>query len=313
MRVSGITIAYQAESNGYPVAESIRSMLPLCDEVVVNVGQSDDGTRAAVLAIASPKIRLLDEPWDLDQRTKGLLLSRETNRAMDAATGDWVVYLQADEVLHERDLPSLAASIARASDGAGIDGLSLRYLHFYGSPAWVQDHPFKWYRRAVRVVRRDPAIRSVGDALKFRRFVGGAPVRLRTLRTGIPVYHYGWARPPDVMLRKQRHFDRFWHGDEALRRKYAAMSAEHIYDDLGHLRRFLGDHPAVMRDRVAAATWAFNPGVERQLPRWMRLAVLAVSWPLTRAVAKLAGRWAARRKHGGPNAEPPPSDEGAAG
>jgi len=291
MRVSGITIAYQAESNGYPVAESIRSMLPLCDEVIVNIGQSEDGTKAAVLGIGSPKIRLLEEPWNLDLREKGLLLSRETNRALDAATGDWVVYLQADEVLHEDDLTPLAAWIGRAAGRRGTDGLSLAYLHFYGSPAFVQDHPFKWYRRAVRVVRRDPAIRSVGDALKFRRFDRGRPRRLSVLRTGVTVYHYGWARPPAVMLQKQRHFDRFWHGDEALRAKYAAMSAEHIYDDLGHLRRFSGTHPAVMADRVRSATWAFDPGIGRQRPRWMRWALLGVTWPLSRAYAKVKARW----------------------
>ena len=292
MKVSGITIAYQAESNGYPVAESIRSMLPLCDEVVVNIGQSDDGTRDAVLGIGSPKIRLQEEAWDLDLREKGLLLSRETNRALDAATGDWVVYLQADEVLHERDLNPLYMWIGRADGWPGIDGLSMRYLHFYGSPDWVQDHPFKWYRRAVRVVRRDPAIRSVGDALKFRLIPpgGGRPRRLRTLRTQVPVYHYGWARPPDVMLRKQRHFERFWHGDEALRQKYAAMSAEHIYDDLGHLRRFTDSHPAVMRERVRASTWPFDPHVERQWPRWLRLGALAVTWPVTRAFRKAMAR-----------------------
>ncbi len=292
MKVSGITIAYQAVSNGYPVAESLRSMLPLCDEVIVNVGQSDDGTREAVEALGSSRIRLLAEPWDLDLRERGLLLSRETNRALDAASGDWVVYLQADEVLHERDLDPLGGWIRRADVRPRIDGLSLAYLHFYGSPAFVQDHPFKWYRRAVRVVRRDPAIRSVGDALKFRRFRGGRPHRLRVLRTPVTVYHYGWARPPDVMLRKQRHFERFWHGDEALRAKYASLSAEHIYDDLGHLRAFTGAHPAVMAGRVREATWAFAPGLERQPPRWLRLAWLAVRWPLARAYAKVRAAWA---------------------
>ena len=135
----------------------------------------------------------------------------------------------------------------------------------------------------------------MGDALKFRRFVRGVPTRLRTLRTAIPVYHYGWARAPETMLRKQRHFERFWHGDEVLREKYAAMSAEHIYDDLGHLRRFAGTHPAVMRERVLAATWPFEPGVERQPPRWIRLGLLMVRWPLARLYAKVMARWQAWR------------------
>ena len=111
MRISGITIAREAVAHGYPVAESLASLLPLCDEVVVNLGDSADGTRDAVRALGSDKIRLVEEPWDLGLREKGLLLSRETNRALDAATGDWAIYLQADEVLHEDDSERLRADL----------------------------------------------------------------------------------------------------------------------------------------------------------------------------------------------------------
>ena len=124
MKISGITIAYRAVENGYPLAESLRSMLPLCDEVIANVGVSDDGTREVIDGIGSPKVRLVEEAWDLSLREKGLLLSHETNRAMDAATGDWIVYLQADEVLHERDLEPLPALLRppalRAGQSVGL-------------------------------------------------------------------------------------------------------------------------------------------------------------------------------------------------
>lgn len=296
--VSGITIGYQALANGYPVLESIRSMLPACDEIVANIGKSSDGTPEAVRGIGSPKVKLLEEPWDLSLREKGLLLSRETNRAMDYCTGDWIVYLQADEVLHEKDLPVLRETIEKVDSDRGVDGISFRYLHFYGSPWFYQDHPFKWYRRAVRSVRNDPAVRSVGDALKFRRLPGAAGARLETppglrhrrvrvVRSAVTVYHYGWARPPEVMLRKQRHLDRFWHRDEDIDRRYAGMAAAEIYSDLGNLERFTGSHPAVMADYVGASAWPFESGAERQPPRWLRLLGLLLGYPLGRLLAKL--------------------------
>ena len=43
-----------------------------------------------------------------------------------------------------------------------VDGLSFRYLHFYGGPRFVQDHPFRWYRRAVRAVKSGRGVVSVG-------------------------------------------------------------------------------------------------------------------------------------------------------
>jgi len=285
MRISGITIAYRAVENGYPLAESLRSLMPLVDEIVANVGISDDGTLETIAGLGSDRIRLLEEEWDLSFREKGLLLSRETNRALDAATGEWVVYLQADEVLHEQDLDGLRALIAACHSRHDVDGIELGYLHFYGSPRFVQDNPFTWYTRAVRVVRRDPTIRSVGDALKFRRLEQGRPRRLRTVRARARVYHYGWARPPEVMLRKQKHFDRFWHSDGEIARRWATVDARTIYSDTANLVPFAGTHPAVMAERVAAATWQFDP--ERSaLPRWARLALLAVLHPIRKTIAR---------------------------
>jgi hypothetical protein len=59
MKISGFTIVRNAELLDFPVEESIRSILPLCDEVVVNLGRSEDGTLDRVRAIADPKIRIL--------------------------------------------------------------------------------------------------------------------------------------------------------------------------------------------------------------------------------------------------------------
>jgi hypothetical protein len=48
MKVSGFTILRQTVRLGYPFTESIRSLLPLVDELVVGVGDGDDGTWEAV-------------------------------------------------------------------------------------------------------------------------------------------------------------------------------------------------------------------------------------------------------------------------
>ena len=257
-------------ANRYPVVECARCLLSFCDEVVANVGASDDGTREALLGLGDSRIRLLEEPWDLGLREKGRLLSRETNRAMDLCRGDWVVYLQADEILHEDDIPELISMMEKCGRNPRIDGISFRYLHFYGSPHFVQDNPLKWYTRAVRAVRTARNIVSVGDALKFRRMAGGIARRIRETRSSIRVFHYGWARPPEMMVEKQRHLERFWHDDATLEKRFAAVDAGSIYSDTRHLVPFTGTHPAVMRDVVAEASWVFEPGIVK-MPRWVRL------------------------------------------
>src|SRR5207248_11000352 len=83
----------------YPIVPAIRSILELCDEVVVNVGKSDDDTRDVVAALGDPRIRILDSAWDFSRGSGAL--SHETNRAMAACRGEWGVYIQADEVRSE--------------------------------------------------------------------------------------------------------------------------------------------------------------------------------------------------------------------
>src|ERR1700733_9033874 len=105
MKISGFTIVRNAVKFNYPVVPSIRSILPICDEFIVNVGDSQDGTLELIRSIASPKVRIIQSQWDM---TKGSsVLSEETNRALKECKGDWAFYLQSDEVIHEADLVRL--------------------------------------------------------------------------------------------------------------------------------------------------------------------------------------------------------------
>ena len=89
MKVSGFSIIRNAQKFGYPVVEAISSILPLCDEFVVNVGKSDDETLDVVKSICSSKMKIIEREWDLSLRTGGRLISEESNRALDLCHGDW--------------------------------------------------------------------------------------------------------------------------------------------------------------------------------------------------------------------------------
>ena len=51
MKVSGFTFVRNAIKYDYPIVEAIQSILPLCDEVIVAVGNSDDGTLDLILSL----------------------------------------------------------------------------------------------------------------------------------------------------------------------------------------------------------------------------------------------------------------------
>lgn len=255
MRISGFSFVRNALDLYYPVVESIRSALPLCDEVVVAAGDSSDNTTAALRAIGDPKLRLIETVWDHEQFVRGASNAAQTNIALDACDGDWCLYLQADEVLHEADLDSLRARLAAYRDDPRVDGLVFEYLHFYADYDHYQT-AHNWYRREVRVVRGGRGIRSWKSAQGFRHADGR---KLRVVPAGARIFHYGWVRPPRRMTRKVRALAEVHLGAAGAAARIPDLDAGYDFGRLHGRARFTGTHPAVMRERIAACDWQVLP------------------------------------------------------
>ncbi|HET6991129.1 MAG TPA: glycosyltransferase family 2 protein, partial [Bacteroidia bacterium] len=91
MFVSGFTIVRNAIKYDYPIVEAINSILPLCNEVIVAVGKSEDETLQLIKSINDPKIKIIETVWDDSLREGGKVLADETNKAYDAISekADW--------------------------------------------------------------------------------------------------------------------------------------------------------------------------------------------------------------------------------
>ena len=255
MKVSGFTFIRNAIKYDYPVVESIRSILPLCDEVVVAVGNSDDSTRKLVASIDPARIRIIDTVWDESLRKGGAVLAAETNKALAAVSPntDWALYIQADEVVHEAYLENIRTGMEECLANPKVDGLLFNYKHFWGSYEWIGDSR-KWYRREIRIIRPHRDIQSFKDAQGFRR--GNQKIRVKPVDAWI--YHYGWVKPPSAQQTKQQEFHKFWH-DEAWIRKNVNPSEEFDYSIISRLSRFQGEHPVVMKQRIEDQNWIFDP------------------------------------------------------
>ncbi len=237
VKISGFTIVRNAVKLDFPVEASIRSILPVCDEVVVNVGRSEDETLDLVRSIGDPKIRILETDWDMSRRNT--VLGVETLRTMRACTHPWGIYIQADEVLHETGAAELAAAVREHDPDPMVEGLLVRYLHFYGGFQTVATHR-RWYRREVRAVRLDPSfdIRPYQGAQGFR--VGDEHRRIRARLTGAEMFHYGWARPAQALREKR----------ELGKTMYPWRNADERLPLLAWIpgiQPFRGTHPAVAR------------------------------------------------------------------
>ncbi len=254
MRISGFTFVRNAIELYYPVVESIRSILPICDEFVVAAGDSTDGTTELLRSIDDPKIKIIETTWDRSQFVRGATNAQQTNIALDACTGDWCVYAQADEVVHERYLPGLVERMRTYLDDRRVEGLLFDYVHFFAD----YDHfhtSHTWYRREVRIVRNNIGVRSWKSAQGFRR----QGEKLHVVHADAAIYHYGWVRPPRHMTRKRVAFLTIHEGADTARERFPDSNASFDFGLLKGRSQFTGTHPAVMRRRIAEKDWTVEP------------------------------------------------------
>ncbi len=282
--ISGFTVIRNAVLMGYPVVEAIRSILPICDEYIVAVGAGDDATRELIASIGDPKLRIVDTVWDRTRNRGGHMLAEKTNEALAMCRGTWCFYLQADEVVHERDLPVIRAACERLRDDTQVEALLFDYTHFYGSFSVIATS-HNWYRYEVRIVRNGIGARSIGDAQSFMV----ADHKPRVVHSGARILHYGWAKPPERMGTKMARFHYWYFGARDEKTEDPTFQFRQMYG----LRPFTGSHPAIMRDIVAAQDWTFTPIVKPA--DWN-----AKDWTmvLSRAAELLTGRrWGERKKY----------------
>ncbi len=249
---SGFTIIRNGNRLGYPYLESIRSLAPLVDEIVIAVGDSDDGTPESLTKLRQElpcELRLFDSPWDKQSLKGGFELARQTNLALDKCRGEICLYLQADEVLDDKEYGVARQDLERFAQDAGVEALAFSWIHFYGNFShWVESK--KWYRREIRAIKKSSGLRSFGDAQGFRIPDTSAQntkwTKAKAALSRAHVLHYGWVRPPQIMAAKSEALDRLWHGST----RDGSHSPNSMYFKQFGLKKFMGQHPTVMKSRI---------------------------------------------------------------
>lgn len=255
MKVSGFTFIKNGVRLDYPFVEAIQSILPICDEVVVAVGASDDDTLEVVKNI-DPKIRVIETVWDESLREGGAVLAEETNKAFKAIDpeADWAFYIQGDEVIHEQYLDQVKSAMEAFKEDEKVDGLLFKYAHFYGSYDYIGASE-NWYRNEIRVIKNNPKIYSYRDAQGFRK---DDNQKLNVKAIDAYMYHYGWVKKPEAMQQKQEEFNKLWHDDEWVAQNVVKADAFDYEAHVNLLKKFEGTHPQVMEARLKRLNWTFE-------------------------------------------------------
>jgi hypothetical protein len=271
--ISGFTIVRNARILNYPFEESVRSVLPLVSEFIISCGQSDDDTLEICRSLQKQfpeKIKLVESFWERKEQSGGFQLRYQTDRALALTSGRWCFYIQADEVIHQDDLPRIRESIKRADADERVDGVVFDYLHFYVSYNY-EIRGRNWYRREVRAFKNGRGISSFRDAQGFRK----NNVRLKAIRSNARIFHYGYVRTPDSLKMKSIEMSQWW-GEAPSIQDRDNLPCNHV-----GLRRFTQSHPADMNARITDYNFEFDP---RQSPRkWNRDEIknlLTLAWEL---------------------------------
>lgn len=245
MKISGCTFIRNATLLGYPYIESIKSLLMVCDEVVVAVGDSVDDTLEQIQAIAGSKLRIISTTWNEKMQDRGYVYAEQKMIAQFNCTGDWVFYLEGDEIIHEKDVPLIRSQMQKYLEQKEVEALVFDYHHFYGNKEHVAISP-RWYRQAPRIIRN--TIRSwapdglfwvIMDQNRKGRYPNAALV-------GCHLYHYGHIRSITAMNEKNKKVEQFWGKTPKAFKGYGDV-------DPKSLTKFMGSHPEIVHHWLETA------------------------------------------------------------
>jgi hypothetical protein len=273
MKISGFTMVRNATRLYYPIRASIESILPICDEFIVALGKgdADDETEKEIKSIQSEKIKIIHTEWDLEKFPGGTVYAQQTDLAKAHCTGDWLFYIQSDEVVHEQYLGVIRKRCESLLDNKKVEGLLFTYRHFWGDyKHFIISHA--WYPREIRIIRNLPDIHSWRDAQSFRRIpdFNGVDYKQKqgTFKLSVAavdafIYHYGWVRPPQLMQRKRKAFSTHYRGLTSAQQQFETENELFDYGDLSRLQVFADSHPAVLENWINRFDWQEQLNTEK--------------------------------------------------
>tara|TARA_B110000259_G_scaffold187502_1_gene241969 strand:+ start:1069 stop:1929 length:861 start_codon:yes stop_codon:yes gene_type:complete len=249
MKISAFTFIKNGQILGYPFIQSIQSVLPIVDEFVINVGESDDDTLFLIQSILSPKIRIIQSKWSQSMHDRGYVYGQQKMIAQFNCTGDWAFYIEGDEIYHENDLNQIKSAMQESFEDSNIEALAFDFYHFYGNENTYLDSP-GWYRSEARIIKT--SIRSYApDGLFWLVLDSNKKGRYpRAKHTGVTCFHYGWVRSEDQMNLKSQQVQKYWGNSHA--------NIDYSQIDSSILKQFKNSHPRVVQDWLPSNSGVFK-------------------------------------------------------
>lgn len=256
MKVSAFTFIKNGQILGYPFLESIQSVLPIVDEFIINIGESDDDTLEMIKGIKSEKIRILTSTWNSNMSNRGYVYGQQKMIAQFNCSGDWAFYVEADEVYHEKDLDIIKNSMRLYLNENDVEALVVKFKHFYANKNSYLDSP-GWYRSEARIIKN--TVRSYSpDGLFWLILDSNKKGRYpNSKKIDVTCYHYGWVRTEHQMNLKSSKVQKYW-GKEHENIDYSQI-------DKTIIREFKDSHPKAIENWLPKKNGVYMPDPKYKL------------------------------------------------
>jgi hypothetical protein len=247
-KVSGFTICRNSQKLGYPYIESLFSLAPLCDEIIVTLDDTEDGTKEQLLQLQANlkqqfqmEFKIINTKWNMQNMKGGAELAVQTDIALSHCRHNIVFYLQSDEVLHEEDYPLIRQDLLKLEQHAEAQSMVFQWIHFYGDQHTIVKNR-KWYRKEIRAFKKSSGLKSFKDAQSFRKPIGEKLIKLPALESKAKVLHYGHMRPKELMAEKVNYFKEQWQDKDQTK-----IAPDLVFKSQFGIQKFKDSHPLVMK------------------------------------------------------------------
>ena len=251
--ISAVTIV--STIDWYPFRPLLESLAPVVDEIVVNVDAGAPKTLETVYQFMDEfPISVSVSAWNWAAKDRGGELARQTNLAINRATHDWILDVQADELLHEDEHAELLRYVQNAPDH--ISGFQLDRLYFFGRPDILRTD---WTVPLTRLFRKGSHT-VVGDAMGTQTLWGRVvPAH------GVRLYHYSRLAPGNQIVDRIMSLSRLFHEESTLERPETYDWKPRLFDTFSSDNR----HEATEVDPEEVCV-KFNGTHPRYVRSWLR-------------------------------------------
>jgi len=199
MKLAGTTFIRNGVQYDYSFKETILSLLECCDHVFVVEAGSDDGTAEILNTLPSENLTIITrtkQEWDGQKGTGYAKLCYFTDIAIQAAREagyEYHLYVQCDEIIHEKSYPFIREAISMDAPGYMIKRVNL-----WASPYYKLDVPVERLPCSTDIIRLAKTdYKAHGDAESL-----AVPFADISYLNQIRIYHNGFVRKREVMINK---------------------------------------------------------------------------------------------------------------